>query len=55
MNENSKYFDDFRQNSDYRVIALDAKPGPGRLDDFIPEVEREEEKSVFFDISSNIF
>ena len=25
---------------DYRVIALDAKPGPGKLDDFIPEVER---------------
>uniref|UniRef100_A0A1I8AZF0 Uncharacterized protein n=1 Tax=Meloidogyne hapla TaxID=6305 RepID=A0A1I8AZF0_MELHA len=33
----------FSQNKlkDYRVISLDEKPNPGRLDDFIPEVERE--------------
>nr|CAD2207126.1 unnamed protein product [Meloidogyne enterolobii] len=33
----------FSQNKskDYRVISLDEKPNPGRLDDFVPEVERE--------------
>lgn len=26
--------------NDYRVIALDARPKPGRLEDFVPEIER---------------
>ncbi|KAI1721086.1 LIM domain-containing protein [Ditylenchus destructor] len=27
-------------SSDYRVVAMDERPDPGKLDDFIPEVER---------------
>lgn len=29
-----------RSNADYRVISLHDKPEPGKLSDFIPEVER---------------
>jgi hypothetical protein len=27
---------------DYRVVSLDVKPTPGRLEDFIPEIERKQ-------------
>lgn len=53
---NEKYFEDHCHNSsDYRVIALDVKPGPGRLDDFIPEVERQKNEKTFDIKSSNFF
>ncbi|KHN88761.1 LIM and calponin homology domains-containing protein 1 [Toxocara canis] len=29
-----------RSNADYRVISMDDKPEPGKLTDFVPEVER---------------
>lgn len=29
-----------RDATDYRVISLDDRPEPGRLDEFVPEVER---------------
>lgn len=33
---------------DYRVVSLDEKPDPGRLDDFVPEVERDGRRSGKF-------
>jgi hypothetical protein len=32
---------EIKNNEDYQVISLDLKPSPGRLDDFIPEIERQ--------------
>ena len=33
-----------RATTDYRVISVDAKPYPGRLENFIPEIERSNAK-----------
>ncbi|KAL3085215.1 hypothetical protein niasHS_010284 [Heterodera schachtii] len=33
-------------SADYRVISLDMRPEPGRLEDFVPEVERERSKKA---------
>lgn len=42
--ESDNHFFIQNKSRDYRVISLDEKPCPGRLDDFVPEVERRNEE-----------
>jgi len=37
---------------DYRVISLDSKEAPGRLDEFVPEVERGDRADCYLDSAS---